>query len=153
MVRHDVKSVKRPTAVARSCRRDRAGGRARRLPLAPRARYDPSGQRQVAQAKGGVMRAAAAGIWGAAAFAGLCGTGAAAQTYHGSGTVTGIVAPARQVVIDAGDIPGYMAAMEMAYQVDAASLLSGLKTGDRIEFDIDAATHAIVRIKVIGAQK
>jgi hypothetical protein len=41
----------------------------------------------------------------------------------------------------------------MNYAVDPARWLDGLKAGDRIEFDIDAKTLAIVRITVIKAGK
>jgi len=92
----------------------------------------------------------------AAAIAGLAaltGAAAAAEIYHGSGTVTAVLPRVHQLVIDAGDIAGYMSAMEMNYAVDPARWLDGLKAGDRIEFDIDAKTLAIVRITVIKAGK
>ena len=95
--------------------------------------------------------ARAAAIAGLAALAGAAA--AVAQTYHGSGTVTAVLPRVHQLVIDAGDIPGYMAAMEMNYAVEPARLLDGLKAGDRIEFDIDGKTLAIVRITVIRAGK
>jgi len=101
-----------------------------------------------------VLRASAAHAAAIAGFVALTGAaGAAAQTYHGSGTVTAVLARVHQLVIDAGDIPGYMPAMEMNYAVDPASLLAGLKAGDRIAFDIDAKTLAVVRITVIKAGK
>jgi Cu/Ag efflux protein CusF len=98
------------------------------------------------------LRASSAG---AKAIIGLVATlvasGAAAQTYHGTGTVRAVLARAQRLVVDTGDIPGYMAAMEMVYRVEPASLLDGLKLRDRIEFDIDAKTATITRITVVGA--
>jgi Cu/Ag efflux protein CusF len=135
MLRHDVKSVKRGVPARRAC------AILDRMIDALRRRRD-------------MMRVAAAGVRALIALAVPGGMPAVAgETLHGSGIVTAVVAPARQVVIDAGDIPGYMVAMEMPFRVDRASLLDGLAAGDRIEFDIDATTHAIVRIRVIGAQK
>ncbi len=98
------------------------------------------------------MRASAASVRAMIGLAAiLAASGAAAQTYHGSGTVRAVLTRAQRLVVDAGDIPGYMAAMEMVYRVEPASLLDGLKPRDRIEFDIDGKTATITRIKVVGA--
>lgn len=47
------------------------------------------------------------------------------------------------VIIDHGEIPGYMAAMTMGFSVADPSLLDSLEEGDRVEFVIDEATGAI----------
>jgi Cu(I)/Ag(I) efflux system periplasmic protein CusF len=74
----------------------------------------------------------------------------AAATHHGTGTVRAVLPRVHRLVVDAGDIPGYMPAMEMSYPVEPAGLLDGLKRGDRIEFDIDAKNATITHIRVIG---
>jgi Cu(I)/Ag(I) efflux system periplasmic protein CusF len=80
----------------------------------------------------------------------LAAADAAAQTHHGTGTVRAVLPRVHRLVVDAGDIPGYMPAMEMSYPVEPAGLLDGLKRGDRIEFDIDAKNATITHIRVIG---
>jgi Cu/Ag efflux protein CusF len=99
------------------------------------------------------LRGSAARAAAIAGLAALTGAAAAGEIYHGSGTVTAVLPRVHQLVIDAGDIPGYMSAMEMNYAVEPAGLLDGLKAGDRIAFDIDGKTLAIVRITVIKAGK
>ncbi len=50
------------------------------------------------------------------------------------------------IVVDHEEIEGFMGAMIMGYPVKPASLLKGLKTGDRIRFTIDGSKKAIVQI-------
>jgi len=60
---------------------------------------------------------------------------------------------AGRLIVDHEAIPGFMAAMEMSYQVTPPSLLDGLKSGDKIAFTIDAGKSAIVAIDVIVQAK
>ncbi len=53
-----------------------------------------------------------------------------------------------RVVVDHEEIEGFMAAMEMSYMVDPATLLQGVKPGDRVRFTIDADKRAIVDVTV-----
>ncbi|MCZ6874509.1 MAG: copper-binding protein, partial [bacterium] len=70
-----------------------------------------------------------------------------AKAVSGEGKVIAVVPATEQVVIDHGDIKGFMDAMTMGYKVSPASLLDGLKAGDQIRFTIDTQKKAIVKIE------
>ena len=67
----------------------------------------------------------------------------------GEGKVVATVPNANQVVVEHGQITGFMDAMTMGYQVGPSSLLDGLKAGDQIRFTIDVPTKTIVKIEKI----
>ncbi len=78
-------------------------------------------------------------------FAGLAGCGSSnppqqpadgPQRYHLAGRVVSVQTAKQQVVVDAGDIPGFMAAMEMGYSVKDPSLLTPLSAEDKITADV-----------------
>jgi Cu/Ag efflux protein CusF len=54
------------------------------------------------------------------------------------------------LTVDHKDIPGFMAAMQMGYNVADPGLLKGLKPGDHIRFKIDPQSSVIQAIEVIG---
>ncbi len=58
------------------------------------------------------------------------------QRYKLSGRVVSIEAPKKQVTVDAGDIPGFMAAMTMGYSVKDTQLLAPLSPEDQITADV-----------------
>ncbi len=68
------------------------------------------------------------------------------RTFQGVGTVIATQPREGVIVVDHEEIKGFMAAMIMGYPVKPATLLKGLKAGDRIQFTIDAAKKAIVHI-------
>jgi len=70
-----------------------------------------------------------------------------APTVVGEGEVVSMVPNASQIVVDHGEIKGFMEAMTMGYRVDPASLLAGLKQGDRVRFTIDVGRRAIIEIE------
>ena len=70
-----------------------------------------------------------------------------APTVVGEGEVVSTGPNASQIVVDHGEIKGFMEAMTMGYRVDPASLLAGLKPGDRVRFTIDVGRRAIVAIE------
>lgn len=70
-----------------------------------------------------------------------------APTVVGEGEVVSTVSNASQIVVDHGEIKGFMEAMTMGYRVDPTSLLAGLKPGDRVRFTIDVGRRAIVAIE------
>lgn len=74
-------------------------------------------------------------------------TAAKGATVVGEGEVVSTVPNASQIVVDHGEIRGFMEAMTMGYRVDPASLLAGVKPGDRIRFTIDVGRRAIVEIE------
>ena len=69
------------------------------------------------------------------------------QTVVGEGKVIATVPNANQIVVEHGEIKGFMDAMTMGYQVDPPSLLEGLKSGDKVRFTIDVPKKAIVKIE------
>jgi Cu/Ag efflux protein CusF len=71
----------------------------------------------------------------------------AAQRVVGEGEVIATVPGASQIVVEHGEIQGFMEAMTMGYRVDPPSLLAGLKEGDKVRFTIDVQRRAIVAIE------
>ncbi len=58
------------------------------------------------------------------------------QRYHLTGRVVSVETAKQQVVVDAGDIPGFMAAMSMGYSVKNPNLLTPLSPEDQITADV-----------------
>ena len=59
-----------------------------------------------------------------------------AKRYRLKGKVVSIDKPSKMAMIDGEDIPGFMAAMTMPYQVKPESELDKLKPGDQISADV-----------------
>jgi len=70
-----------------------------------------------------------------------------AQTAVGEGEVVAAVPNSSQIVLEHGEIKGFMEAMTMGYRVDPPSLLAGLNPGDRVRFTIDVQRRAIIEIE------
>jgi len=58
------------------------------------------------------------------------------QRYHLDGRVVSVEAAKQQVVVDAGDIPGFMSAMTMGYSVKSPNQLAPLSPEDKITADV-----------------
>ncbi|MBP6004789.1 MAG: copper-binding protein [Pyrinomonadaceae bacterium] len=58
------------------------------------------------------------------------------QTYKSKGVIRNVDPAAGTVTIDHEDIPGYMTAMEMTNPVADPSLLTAVKAGDKVDFEI-----------------
>jgi len=69
------------------------------------------------------------------------------KTVVGEGKVIATVPNANQIVVEHGEIKGFMEAMTMGYRVDPPTLLEGLKSGDKVRFTIDVPKKAIVKIE------
>ena len=69
------------------------------------------------------------------------------KTVVGEGKVIATVPSANQVVVEHGEIKGFMDAMTMGYRVEPSSLLEGLKPGDQVRFTIDVPKKTIVKIE------
>ena len=67
--------------------------------------------------------------------------------FEGVGTVISVEPGKSRLLVDHEAIKGFMAPMEMSYQVLPGTLRKGLKPGARIRFTIDADKRAIVGIK------
>jgi len=68
----------------------------------------------------------------------------------GIGVVVSVTPADGRVLLDHEAIEGYMGAMEMSYMVTPATLLEGLKAGDKVRFTIDPDKRAIVDVVTIG---
>jgi Cu/Ag efflux protein CusF len=65
----------------------------------------------------------------------------------GEGKVVAVVPSSGQLVIEHGPIKDFMDAMTMGYPIEPASLLEGLKPGDRVRFAIDPKRKVIVKVE------
>jgi Cu/Ag efflux protein CusF len=52
----------------------------------------------------------------------------------------------QQIVLEHGEIKGFMAAMTMGYKTQPVSLMNGVKPGDKVRFTIDTDARAITKI-------
>jgi copper binding protein CusF len=86
-------------------------------------------------------------VAGISAFAGLAGCNSSKpaqqsapaegpQRYHMAGRVVSVETAKQQVVVDAGEIPGFMMAMTMGYGVKNPNLLTPLSPEDQITADV-----------------
>jgi Cu/Ag efflux protein CusF len=71
------------------------------------------------------------------------------KTAVGEGKVIATVPSANQIVVEHGEIKGFMDAMTMGYRVEAPSLMDGLKPGDQVRFTIDVPNKTIVKIEIM----
>ena len=70
-----------------------------------------------------------------------------ARLFDGIGGVVAVDLRNNRLVLTHGAIEGFMAAMdEMSFMVTSATLLKGIKPGDKVRFTIDADKRAIVNI-------
>jgi Cu/Ag efflux protein CusF len=76
--------------------------------------------------------------------------GGAQKTVVGEGKVIATVPNASQIVVEHGEIKGFMEAMTMGYRVEPPSLLEGLKQGDKVRFTIDVPKKAIIKIEKLN---
>jgi Cu/Ag efflux protein CusF len=72
-----------------------------------------------------------------------------APTVVGEGEVVATVPRASQIVVEHGEIQGFMDAMTMGYRIDPPSLLMGLQPGDAVRFTIDVQRRAIIAIEKV----
>ena len=63
------------------------------------------------------------------------------------GVVTALAPKKQQVVLEHGEIKGFMEAMTMGYKVQPASLLDQVQPGDRVRFTIDTEARTITKLE------
>ena len=73
--------------------------------------------------------------------------GGAVKTVVGEGEVVTTTPATGQIVVDHGEIKGFMEAMTMGYRIEPPSLLASVKPGDKVRFTIDVDRRAIVHIE------
>ena len=64
----------------------------------------------------------------------------------GEGIVIAVRPEKQQIVLEHGEIKGFMEAMTMGYKINPASLLTSVKPGDKVRFTIDTNARAITKI-------
>ena len=69
------------------------------------------------------------------------------QFVTGEGKVIAVVPASQQLVVEHGEMKGFMEAMTMGYKVDPPSLLAKLKAGDNVRFTIDTQRQAIIQLE------
>jgi Cu/Ag efflux protein CusF len=69
------------------------------------------------------------------------------KTVVGEGKVIATVPAANQLVVEHGEIKGFMEPMTMGYRIEPPSLLEGIKSGDQVRFTIDVPKKTIVKIE------
>ena len=73
--------------------------------------------------------------------------GSGQKTVTGEGKVVATVPSSGQLVVDHGEIKGFMGAMTMGYPVEPPSQIEGLKPGDQVRFTIDIPMKMIVKVE------
>lgn len=64
----------------------------------------------------------------------------------GEGTIVSVRPEKQQVVLEHGEIKGFMEAMTMGYKVSPVSLLDRVRPGDKVRFTIDTDSRVITKI-------
>lgn len=70
-----------------------------------------------------------------------------AKSVIGEGKVLAVVPETQEIIVEHGDIKGFMEAMTMGFKTDPRSLMKTVKPGDRIRFTIDTNKRVITRIE------
>jgi protein SCO1/2 len=76
-----------------------------------------------------------------------------AKRYNLTGRVASIDKPSHSINVDGNEIPGFMAAMTMPYQVKDASILDKLSPGDQIKAEIVMGNDGAYLENVVRIQK
>ena len=88
--------------------------------------------------------------WALAGLATGCGPAPTPDILEGEGLVEKVIVPDRRLVIAHEDIPGFMDAMTMSFEVNKPSLLHRFKPGDRIRFTLERTK---LTVYLVAAEK
>ncbi len=58
-----------------------------------------------------------------------------------------------QIVVDEDEIPGFMSAMVMSYEVENPKQLTGLKKGDKVKFKLKESENGLLTVVEIKKEK
>ena len=65
-----------------------------------------------------------------------CGGAEPPKVHEAHGTVTAVDAPARRITIDHEDIPGFMVAMTMPFDLEPGVSVDGIEPGTAVDFEV-----------------
>lgn len=71
------------------------------------------------------------------------------KSVTGEGTIVALRRDKQQVVLEHGEIKGFMGPMTMGYGIASLSLLDDIGPGDRVRFTIDTEARTITRIEKV----
>jgi len=69
------------------------------------------------------------------------------KTVTAEGKVIAVVPQSQEIIIEHGEIKGFMDAMTMGFKANPTSLLKTVKAGDKVRFAIDTEKRAITKIE------
>jgi len=78
-----------------------------------------------------------------------CGRKLEERHYQIEAKVVAIDSQRKQLIIDHGDIPGFMPAMTMSYSIAKSSEVAGLHPGDKISADLVVTENTTARLEKI----
>ena len=87
-------------------------------------------------------------LWALFGMSAGCGPAPAPEILTGEGIVEKVVIPDRRVIVAHEDIPGFMDAMTMSFEVNRPSLLHKLKPGDHIRFTLERTKLTLYLVAV-----
>ena len=70
-----------------------------------------------------------------------------AKSVTGEGKVVAVVPETQEIIVEHGDIKGFMDAMTMGFKANPTSLLKTVKPGDKVRFTIDTNKRSITKIE------
>jgi Cu/Ag efflux protein CusF len=70
-----------------------------------------------------------------------------AKSVTGEGKVIAVVSESQEIIIEHGEIKGFMDAMTMGFKANPTSLLKTVKAGELVRFTIDTEKRAITKIE------
>jgi Cu/Ag efflux protein CusF len=70
-----------------------------------------------------------------------------AKSVTGEGRVLAVVPESQEIIVEHGDIKGFMEAMTMGFKANPTSLLKTVKAGDKVRFTIDTDKRVITKIE------
>jgi Cu/Ag efflux protein CusF len=75
------------------------------------------------------------------------------RRYHLEGRVVSVETAKQQLVVDHGDIPGFMSAMQMGYSVKDPNLLKPLSPEDQIKADVVVNDNDVYLENIVVTKK